>query len=316
LVDLGASAGFSNAAADDINNSGEIVGHEYGENGSQAFYYYRQRHRAITTPPGFENEDYHISDSGEIVGGPRGRWNLEDGGTHSLIGSKAGLTPFVLPAPAVAAVATAVNAVGAVTGEYASKTAPPQAFVTSGGKLRVLPSQSSRLEFITRSINRSGDVAGNVLSSYPRSTAFVYSRGKISYLPGLPGRRDTVATAISADGDIAGFAASGDHGNYRAFLYHGGHMIDLGTVPGFEISMAAAINSSAVVVGEVRKSIGTREHAAIFSGHHAVDLNGLVRMPAGVELTRANSINDNGQVVGYGLSHERMFAFLLTPKVR
>jgi probable HAF family extracellular repeat protein len=109
------------------------------------------------------------------------------------------------------------------------------------------------------------------------------------------------AYGINSSGQVVG--DSGD----RAFLYTNGTTTDLGTLGGSH-SYAYGINDKGQVVGS-STTISGSQHAFLYSDGTMTDLNSRIDPASGWTLTRADDINDLGQIVGYG----NKGAFLLTP---
>ena len=97
----------------------------------------------------------------------------------------------------------------------------------------------------------------------------------------------------------------------HAFLYVGAGLTDLGTLGG-ATSTALDINNRDVIVGTSTTAAGAT-HAVVWQGGTITDLN--TRLPAGsgFVLTRANAINDRGEIVGVGTFNGADHAFLLSP---
>ena len=109
------------------------------------------------------------------------------------------------------------------------------------------------------------------------------------------------ATCINDNGDVVGWFYTGS-GAQDAFLYSGGIMEDLG--PGY----ANGINNSGQIVGS------TNSQAFLYDGGTMYNLNSLLAPGSRWNLYDATAVNNNGQIVGYGLNPAgQTDAFLLTP---
>ena len=87
-------------------------------------------------------------------------------------------------------------------------------------------------------------------------------------------------------------------------------MKDLGTLGG-KNSQAFGINSFGDVVGTAQTRRGGF-HAVLYFRGNVLDLNMLLPPHSGWVLVSANSINDNGKIVGQGKFKKKTKAFLLT----
>lgn len=150
-------------------------------------------------------------------------------------------------------------------------------------------------------ISESGVVAGARLDSSGTEHAFYYD-GTLHDLPALSGFAHGAATGINNAGAIVGYSRPDpSSGAYHAFLWQSGTMTDLGTIPGYDFwTIACAINNSGQIAG-TSYSRDFRGRAFLYQGGATVqDLNSLIynrtEWPY-VELTRADAINDIGQVV-------------------
>ena len=129
---------------------------------------------------------------------------------------------------------------------------------------------------------------------------------------GTLGGNSSYAKDINNSGQVVGFAGNAN-GKTRAFLYEDGNMTDLGTL-GKNASRAYGINDSGQVVGYTETANGLPHHAFIYEAGTMTDLNSLLPpSPEWDYIERADSINDNGQIVGRGLVNGKQHAFLMTP---
>jgi probable HAF family extracellular repeat protein len=122
----------------------------------------------------------------------------------------------------------------------------------------------------------------------------------------------SIGRDISQHGQVAG-QGTNPAGQPRAFLWAGGDALDLG-VPVAEgnLSRARGINDSGDVVGEWRIGVGrqARFKAFLYEDGQMKDLNTLIPAGTGWDLTGAQAINENGQVVGAGTRSGQTRAFL------
>jgi len=148
----------------------------------------------------------------------------------------------------------------------------------------------------------------------------------------------THAGGVNASGSAVGFSR-GDNGLGTAgFEYHSGGptgpgqqvaglTLVPGIVPGTSAWFALGINASGTIVGQAPDSATTKlpafggfvssGHAFVSDGTTSLDLNTLIAPGSGFLLTSATSINDLGQIAGFGYSpggpYDGLHAFLLTP---
>jgi probable HAF family extracellular repeat protein len=269
---------------------------------------------------------YAINASGTIVGTA---WTTGYADQYSFTDT-AGSSTTIAPLPGyTGGYAAAINSSGQVAGEAFTYNAtsgqlyPFEAYVyspvgggslTDVGNLGVGNSQAA-------GINDSGQVVGNSWTTDGSDRAFLSTGGNLYDLGqiGGPGGA-SYAYAINNQGLITGQASGGIGGNYDAFLYSGsGPMTDLGDLGGS--SEAWAINNAGQIVGDSYLSDGITDDAFLYSGGDPItdlggtmtDLNSLIPAGSGWQLVAAYGINDNGDIVGYGIYDGQTEAFELTP---
>jgi len=121
------------------------------------------------------------------------------------------------------------------------------------------------------------------------------------------------ANAINCSGVIVGYSSLVGDLQTHAFLYANGSMMDLGTLGG-STSQANAINDGGWVVGFSYTTGDADMHAFLRTPNGGMqDLNKLIPANSDWDLKGANSISNNGRIVGAGLRNGAQHAVLLIP---
>lgn len=141
---------------------------------------------------------------------------------------------------------------------------------------------------------------------------FLDSRQPAATARDLDGATDlSEALAMNDNGVVVGWYRPVAPGPQRAFRYLGAGLEDLGTLGGTN-SVATRINLSGMIVGWSQTASG-EQHAYMHTNNTMVDLNSLLPSGSGWILQAANSVNDSGLIVGYGLYQGVQHGFLLSP---
>lgn len=211
--------------------------------------------------------------------------------------------------------AFAVNDLGRVVGSMASG-----GFVWDDGDLTIIgPYGPGAAE--PRDVNNAGQVvgwAGDTGPINPTARGFIWQDGEVTLLDAVPGGLTSVARAINERGDVTGFGLVRTEGLdffTHAFVRIHGQMADLGTLPGFALSFGLDINDWRAVVGYSRVFDGqiNVQHAFIWQHGRMTNLNDVIPSAAAATVTRAEAINNQGQIAGRGLALGTAVALLLTP---
>jgi probable HAF family extracellular repeat protein len=139
----------------------------------------------------------------------------------------------------------------------------------------------------------------------------------LGHLQGAPEGTFNVASSINNRGEVVGGALSTD-GTIHAFLWtRKTGMQDFGAFPGAFLTTAPcchSINERGEMVGFSIDGTTFGFTALIWKDKMPVDLNTLIPANSGWYLQAASSINDAGEIVGYGLINGNVHAFLATPR--
>ncbi len=199
------------------------------------------------------------------------------------------------------------------------------AFLYTGtGPMSYLPNldHGTNISSFPQAINQNGTIAGwnsSAVSSTQNGSFVVTSGGSPMWLGdlGAPsgGGHISYAYGINDTMDVVGESTSPRTNNYEAFIWtSSGGMVALGDLSGglFD-SRAYGINNSRQVVGTGNSASG--QQAFLWdSVNGMVSLNSLILAASGWQLLEARDINNNGQIVGWGINPSGgTEAYLLTP---
>ncbi len=323
VTDLGDfPGGVDQSQAADVNAAGQVVGVGQVTNRFRAFLSSTDSGGATTLvdlgnlPTVSNAHALGINSLGQVVGlcneGDRARaflWNPEN--PNSSAGSMIELTD--LPGERNSAMATSINGAGQVVGfsvGHAFLWTPNSPNGTTGVAVD-LGALSGGTASNAYDLNDSGQVVGDSFTTGNR--AFLWtpfnpngSTGSMIGLGGLPGGDDvTHAASVNASGAVAGNSATatGQHAVLWKPAGPGGTPlpVDLGEFEGgSDIGYANGINAANQVVGFSNSSEGDR--AFLWTeADGMLDLNTLTDATGSVWiLGYATSINDQGQIVGWG----------------
>jgi probable HAF family extracellular repeat protein len=353
LIDLGTlpGAGDLSSASTGISTNGLIAG--LSENGEidptvQGFPELRAvlwKHGKITDlgtlEGGYESIAAAVNSRGQVVG-------LADNGVpddYSIVGLPTQTRAFrwqrgtmqdmgTLPG-GTDAVALIVNDGGQIVGEsYTGDSVPPPPSGTCGdfpltfhgffwdnGSMVDLGTLGGSCTFIY-ALNSQGQVVGqSTLSEDQTSHPYIWERNRMRDLGTLGGTYG-YASWLNDSGTVVGLATPQGDQALIAFLWKDGEISNLGVLPGDGCSGTNAINSQGQIVGGSGFNVADFfadcndpvEHAVLWENGKILDLNNFV--PPGFDLTlnEATSINDSGEISGFGtLSDGTQHAFLLIP---
>ncbi len=297
IIDLGVLKGGYESVAIEINGYGEIAG--------------------------FANND--VPDPNSLAGlGTQTRAVIWRNGNIRDLGTLGGSD----------AVALYVNELGQVVGEsYTADSVPPPSpsctdspltqhgFFWENGKMTDLDTLGGSCTFVYALNNRGQIVGQSTLAGDNTSHPFVWQKGTMKDLGALGGNYG-YAGWLNDAGEVVGSASNQGEQALLAFLWKDGAMANLGVLNGNSCSVANAINSNGQVVGGSGVYLApifptctdAVEHAVLWENGQALDLNLLVTSTVDLTLNEATSLNDRGEISGFGtLANGDTHAFVLIP---
>lgn len=166
-------------------------------------------------------------------------------------------------------------------------------------------------------INDAGIVVGDAVTTDSYTHAAMWQNGTATDLGALPGDFNSSAKAVSPLGVIVGdsYGPTSTDANTHACLWSRGSISQLPPRSIGESCVATGVNSYGDVAGYVGSDLanGAAAGALVWDGGAVHDLQTLIPSGEGWQLSAARSINDLGQIVGYGWHNNVPRAFLLTP---
>jgi len=297
VIDLSASQ-IGNSRAFAINNHGQVT----GQSGRYAFFWdASEGMQSLGTIRGGVSKGNGINDAGQVVG----KTGSADIGWQAFIWDRDGGMRSI-----GAHGAQAINNHGQVVGGKTVSLLTTNAFIWSQDGGLVSLGTFGGYNSYAYGVNDHGQVVGR----YDGYTAFFWDPVDGMTPPGAVGGYDGHALAINNGGEVAGWAMD-SHGNYRAFIWSRNEgMTNLGTLGGI-YSQAHGINDHGEVVGWSHPLV-RGAHAFYWSeATGMIDLNLLLPEDSAWDrLTHATDINNNGQIVGTGITKNGdTHAFLITP---
>jgi probable HAF family extracellular repeat protein len=299
ITDLGTLEGGFESLAAGVNTRGQVVG--LADNG--------------------------VPDDYSIVGLPtQTRAFLWQNGTMQDIGTLPGGTD---------AIALMVNERGQVVGESYSANSVPSppnftcrdfpltlyGFFWDNGKMVDLGTLGGNCTQAYALNNRGQVVGQSTVPADETNHPFIWEKNRMTDLGTLGGGYGS-ANWLNDSGAVVGFTTPQGDQALIASLWKHGAISNLGTLPGNGCSGANAINSHGQIVGGSGFNAADFfadcndpvEHAVLWEHGKILDLNNFV--PPGYDLTlnEATSINDSGEISGFGtVSDGSQHAFLLIP---
>lgn len=317
VTDLGTLGGGSSRATG-INNYGQVVGWANTPNGFQRAFLYTNGSMQNLSLGGASSVANGINDNGQVVG--QSEYVNGFGIKHAFLYSSSNGAMLDLFASSGNLIngyssAEAINNNGEIVGWHFRGVEVHQAFKYSAGVLHDLVTLTGSGPGFngSKGINDVGEVVGYSWASVDPivSHAFLHVDGAARDL-GTLGGSFSIAVGINLTRQIVGWSNTTNNVSTHATLWQNDMVRDLGTLGG-DYSYANSINVGGQVVGSSSRADATYR-AFVYLDDQIQDLNDLIDPNLGWTLLDATSINNSGQIVGYGTnSLGQEHAFLLNP---
>ena len=310
VVDLGSLGGLPGAGAVALNGQGESVGYSFVPGG----LVHAMLNRSGTvidlgTLGGTQSLARAVNRQGDVVG-----WAYRTGETSPRAFLwRAGVMSDLGTFGGARSDANDINTAGAVVGSAFDAAGRERAFYWTGGALQdvgTLGGSQAR----ANAINDWGDIVG--MAAPPgddRFHAFLAKPGSPLVDLGTLGGFTSYAYDVNASTGICGWSQiSFSNPDSRGFFWTNGVLKSIGTLGGF-YSAAFGLNDAGDLVGASTRSDGSMA-AVIWRQNQLTDLNTLIPAGSGWNLYRAWDIDENGVIVGEGISPGgEQRPFLLAP---
>lgn len=305
VVSLGTLDQNSIDGGRDINNSGQVA---LIRNGNP----YTWQNGVATPIPGLAgcNGPMGINNLGHLAVAVNGRPYFYHNGIVTDLGLYAGQSAY----------AGDINIDDVIVGNSNSPiSGRPRGLIWKNGTVAEVPGRGPGGTYGTgessqaSAINDSGQIVGTYNHGMPNCSAMMWQEGVAVPLPNSPGFSMGWALDINNSGVSVGYCTNSAYSPTQAVMWSGGAVTPLGTLPGYLYAQATAINSAGVIVGDAENIQTFPGEAFVWSNGQMRNLNALIAPGSGWILKSALSINDSGQIVGYGYKDNVLTGFLLNP---
>ena len=307
LTDLGLLPGFSSLRGTAINDARKVVGYAYScVDCARAIEWTS----GVLTDLGTVGLDNSMAVSVNANGQVAGLAWATLGGSRAFSATNGVATALGLLPGGTSSQANDINDAGQIVG--AANVANPREFhvvVWHNGAITDLGTMGG-LAAVGMHINTAGDIAGRRYVQFRlgfRQQAFLYRNGTFSDLGAVEGQNST-PVSLNEAGDLIVQRGPGS----GAIVYRDGTIAEIGTLGG-ESGELYGLNEAGDVVGRAQTSTG-EYRAFLYRAGAVLDLSALIPSDSGWSfLTGATSINEAGQITGWGVINGEAHAFRLDP---
>jgi probable HAF family extracellular repeat protein len=313
FTNLGPLVGGDFSRALGINDRGEIVG-IIQRNGLEAWVYSGGQVTRLGKLGSDNGSAERINDAGQVM------LNAQyfDGRSQVYVHSGGRTTQVQTPGYSHA-FAIDQNEAGVIVGYVNVGQSPRAAILGPTGGVRLLGGLTANSASDALGINDRGQIVGIYTTNIvmpgggAASHAFIYENGVTTDI-GTLGGFEARARDINDKGQVVGQSQLANNTVPRAFIYENGQMRALPLLGTSQFSAADAfgINERGQVVG-YSEGIGRGRRAVLWEDGEVIDLNVYAPdLPAGWRLEEATDINEEGDIVGWGITTDfQAFAFVL-----
>lgn len=310
VTDLG-TLGGSSTVAHALNGAGQVTGaSNLNSSTSHAFLYSGGQISDIGSLGGSSAVGLGINSLGQAVGYS----TLADGSYRGFLYNNG--TMSALPTlSGNYGTAYGINDSGQIIGNSQTASGIPAGVLIQNGAVTDIGNLGGVDGTYANAINNLGQIVGLSYNRQGNFLAFLWQNGSMSSI-GTLGGQWSQAYGINDSGQITGTAYLKGNTGPHAFLFSGGKMTDLDHRGTTVQSWGFGINSAGVIVGRMQVKGGqfVNFHAMVVQNGKMQDLNKLIPAGSGWVLDEAYSVNNVGQIVGYGELQGKTRGFLLTPQ--
>jgi probable HAF family extracellular repeat protein len=321
-----------------VNNGGSVIGHSTlaGDQVYHAFFWRKGVITDLGTLGGPNSNQGFLNDQGAVSGFSDTSTPDPNGEDFCGFGTNLICLPFVWQKGVMTALpllggnngsAGGINNRSQIVGVSETPNSDPcsvfpfqiAATIWQDGNVQELPLLSGDQDGFANGINDKGHAVGQT-GGCDNGSVFIHAvlwrDGMPIDLGNLGGITNNFAFGINNRDQVVGQSDLSGDTIHQPFLWQDGVMIDLGNLPGLPNGQAVGINNQGQVVGFSQDANGDDSTSVAWIWHNAVmtDLNTLIPADSPLFLMEALSINDRGQIAGFGrLLNGEHRGFLMLP---